>query len=220
VESRVKERLTGAVILVAAIVLLVPELLSGPHREAAPAAAALAGPPLRSLQVDLREDSRKAPADAPAGEPAAADSAPAPTVAGPAQPTLPATPAAIAPSLRTQPSTPPVIAPSVPASSAPARGPSGAAASGPPRAAPAAAAESTAGGWLVQVGTFASRANAERLAHELRSHGFKTGIFESAGKGRALYRVRVGPVPDHAAAQALATRLRAAGHAGALVPHT
>ncbi|MDP9082248.1 MAG: hypothetical protein M3N50_00550, partial [Pseudomonadota bacterium] len=54
-DRRVKERLVGASILVALIVLIVPELLSGP-KPAAPAAPRLpasAPEPLRNVTVDL-----------------------------------------------------------------------------------------------------------------------------------------------------------------------
>ena len=57
-----KERLTGAIILVVLIVLLVPELLSGPKSPSAPAPAGAAStsseePPLRSYTINLGDDS-------------------------------------------------------------------------------------------------------------------------------------------------------------------
>lgn len=54
VETRVKERLVGAVIFVALIVALVPEILSGPHRDAT-AADANSSEPLRTYTIDLAE---------------------------------------------------------------------------------------------------------------------------------------------------------------------
>ena len=58
---QVKERLTGAIIVVALIVLLVPELLSGPIRSA-PRTVAMASsveePPLRSYTIHLADDAR------------------------------------------------------------------------------------------------------------------------------------------------------------------
>ncbi|MGH8268291.1 MAG: SPOR domain-containing protein, partial [Steroidobacteraceae bacterium] len=77
----------------------------------------------------------------------------------------------------------------------------------------------SAGGaaWVVQLGSFASRANAERLAQQVRGRGFAVGV-SRAGSGRRLYRVRVGPARDHAAALQLQARLRAAGHGGSIVP--
>jgi cell division protein FtsN len=70
---------------------------------------------------------------------------------------------------------------------------------------------------MVQLGSFASRANAERLARQVRAQGFAASVSQGAS-GRRLYRVRVGPARDHAAASALAQQLRTAGHSGAIVP--
>ena len=56
-----KERLTGAIIIVALIVLLVPELLSGPVRSAPRTATVVPSaeePPLRSYTINLTEDTR------------------------------------------------------------------------------------------------------------------------------------------------------------------
>ncbi|HEY4773006.1 MAG TPA: SPOR domain-containing protein, partial [Steroidobacteraceae bacterium] len=64
--------------------------------------------------------------------------------------------------------------------------------------------------------SFASRANAERLVHDLRAKGYAAFSTESASGGRKLYRVRVGPAGNHAAAETLAARLRSAGHPGSL----
>ena len=61
-DRRLKERLVGATILVALIVLIVPELLSGPKRPTLPPlAAGLPAAPSRSVVVDL--DTRKAIAE-------------------------------------------------------------------------------------------------------------------------------------------------------------
>jgi cell division septation protein DedD len=83
---------------------------------------------------------------------------------------------------------------------------------------PAAPAASGAG-WTVQLGSFASRANAERLVSDLKAKGFAAFSTESGSGGRKLYRVRVGPAGDRASAEALGAKLRAAGHPGALTQH-
>src|SRR3954464_12233288 len=57
-EARAKQRLTGAIILVALFVLLVPELLTGP-REAHPATETPSDEGLRRYTIDL--DARNAP---------------------------------------------------------------------------------------------------------------------------------------------------------------
>src|SRR5262249_36999007 len=73
------------------------------------------------------------------------------------------------------------------------------------------------GAWMVQLGSFASRGNADRLAHQLKGQGFAASVSQGSS-GRHLYRVRVGPVHDHGAAAQLQAKLQAAGHTGSVVP--
>jgi cell division septation protein DedD len=200
----VKERLTGAIILVALIVLLVPALLTGPVRSpphvlATASSAAAEQPQLRSYTIHLADDARAHAAAGPSGpeQPApigaAADAAasPAAPTAVPAGTPAPAAPASGAPS----PATPAVAPPPPPGTSMSAQ----------------------SGAWMVQLGSFASRANAERLAQQLRARGFQAGVSQGT-RGRRLYRVQAGPAQTRAAAAQLAARLRAAGHAGTIVP--
>jgi DedD protein len=86
-DRRVKERLIGASILVAFVVLVVPELLSGPKPGSAPSGRApLAAPePTRNVTVDLATS--KAPANSEE-QAAATDLAPAATTTPP-PPTMP-----------------------------------------------------------------------------------------------------------------------------------
>jgi len=194
-------------ILVALMVLLVPELLTGPIRSAPRAAAAAPSaeePPLRSYTINLVDDTHSRSAAA--------------TASGPQQPTS----LSVAPPAAAE-STPP------PASSAAPRAPEAAPAAPPPllpaksaraSAAAASAANSVAGdsgAWMVQLGSFASRTNAERLAGQVRAGGFKVSVSQGSS-GRRLYRVRVGPAHDREAATQLAVKLRAAGHSGSIVP--
>ena len=91
VDVQAKDRLTGAVILVVLLVLVVPELLSGPERKVATATVPRSDePPLRSYTMDLGDDARTR--RAPASDPAAAA---APTAGAPAAEVT--TPAATAP---------------------------------------------------------------------------------------------------------------------------
>jgi DedD protein len=265
----VKERLTGAVILVALIVLLVPELLTGPVRSATapqPAAASAEESPLRSYTIDLADENRSQGASSSAGSPspqpaAATPGSPEPSTAKPAsisegrqaggEPTD-AEPAATSdpsrlpapqdkpleathgqPPAQEQPApTPhprpvethprPVEAHPRPVEKAPAPAHHLAAAKPPEAKQPATPSEaSSAGsGWVVQLGVFASRANADRLAEELKGKGFKVAVSEIAGNGRKLFRVRSAPLADRGAAQDLAVKLRAAGATGSVVPRT
>jgi DedD protein len=233
-DSLVKERLTGAIILVVLIVLLVPELLSGPSRPApvsqaaAPSSSSSEDPPLRSYTIDLADESHGA-------TPSAGTTTNAPAQAsGPAQPsTIVEHPAQNASTGQQSPvAGPPIDAspqespqPARAAPAAPAEKPS----SGPRLAAapkrPPAVAEragtgekAASGGWVVQVGVFAKRANAERLVRDLQEQGFRTQVSENTSGGRTLWWVRTGPVAERAAAEQLSARLRAAGHVGSVIP--
>jgi DedD protein len=216
---KVKERLTGAIILVALIVLLVPELLTGPVRtttRAAAVASSTEGPPLLSYTIKLGDDARArsaAPAASgpaqpspltanAAADPAATAAPPAP--AGATTPVEPAAPAAAAPAAVAPVAVAPAAATALPAPAAAGPGSKSAA------AAPGA-------GWVVQLGSFASHANAEQLARKVHAQGFTVSVSQGS-RGRRLYRVRVGPVADRPAALQLAQRLRASGHSGAIVP--
>jgi len=208
VDTLVKERLTGAIILVALIVVLVPELLSGPIHPAARAhgpASSAEEPPLRSYTINLADESHGGtlpmqaaseplPAPAPAVEPAAP--------AGKPQPVSAAAPAA------------PAAAPAAPAAHAAATPPHASAAP-PATASPAAA--TGAGAYVVQLGSFASRANADRLAKQVQGLGYPVSVSRGT-TGRRLYRVQVGPARDRTSAEQMAAKLSAQGHAGKVVP--
>ena len=194
-------------ILVALMVLLVPELLTGPIRSA-PRTAAVASsaeePPLRSYTINLADDAHSRSTAA--------------TASGPQQPTSlsVAQPAAA----ESTPPPAPSAAPRAPQAAPAAPPPPMPAKSGRASAAAASAANSVAGDsgtWMVQLGSFASRTNAERLARQVRAGGFKVSVSQGSS-GRRLYRVRVGPAHDREAAMQLAVKLRAAGHSGSLVP--
>jgi len=203
---KVKERLTGAILLVALIVVLVPELLRGPIRST-PQTTAVASPngepPLRSYTIDLAEEhphSAVAGSGEPmtAGLPAAPAAQPGTTRASPSMPTAAAvTTAAAAPTA--------IAATTATATTA--------AGTTPATTAPAAGHES----FVVQLGSFANRANAERLAHQVHAQGFAVSVSRGSS-GRRLYHVRAGPATDRAKATQLAEQLRSHGHAGAVVP--
>jgi DedD protein len=201
----VKERLTGAIILVALMVLLVPELLTGPVRSAPETPAvtpSTEGAPLRSYTIKLSDDAH--------ARNAAGGSAP------PEQPALIERPPAAAPPVEAaRGPPPPALADG--ASRAPSAAPAGKAAAPPAAASPAMSGEGGSGAWVVQLGSFAQHANAERLARQVKAQGFRVSVSQE-GSGRRLYRVRVGPAQDRSAATQLATQLQAAGHRGAVVP--
>ena len=198
-----KERLTGALILVGLIVVLVPELLSGPIARTVntrgPVSAA-EEPPLRSYTINLADEPRGGSGSArpqPSAPAAPVTAAPEPVAATPPPPTAAGTETEQAPSV-TRP----------------------AASNAPPPAPPQSAATpagSSAAAYMVQLGSFANRANAERLAQQVHALGYPVSVSRGT-TGRRLYRVQVGPSHERAAAEQTAAKLRAQGHKGAVVP--
>jgi len=207
VDTLVKERLTGAIILVGLIVVLVPELLSGPIRPVARAhgpGSSAEEPPLRSYTISLADEAHGGSGSAQPQPAGAAPSPLAPAAAERAAP-QPATPSAAAP---VPVAVPPAKTAAVPTEHKPPPGP-------PPAAATTAAAPSAAG-WVVQLGSFANRSNADRLAQQVRSLGYPVSVSRGT-TGRRLYHVQVGPTPERAAAEQMAAKLAAQGHKGAVM---
>jgi DedD protein len=233
VESSTKERLTGALILIAALVVLVPEMLSGPGRRAgaiAPAQDPQAGAPMRTYDMPLDpaaagSDKRQQGLTPTPGEEAAAvpppvtqSAPPAPPVAeaasavaqaateegkAPAGDAAPRTGAAPAAAEAAKPSAAAEAKPASPEASKPAT----------PETTPVAAG----GKWWVQAGVFASADNAQRLARDLKAAGIPTVVSQITAQGKQMHRVRSGPVADRAAALALQAKLAAKGHKSTLV---
>jgi DedD protein len=199
-ESRAKQRLTGAVILVALFVLLVPELLTGPG-DAPPTADNSSDEGLRRYTIDLDAQDGSGQPMAPASNeaPVALPEVATP-MSVPPEAATPATPAA-APAPAPQPAAP-VTANSM--------APTNNIAAPAPRAEP--------GTFVVQLGSFGSRENAERLVRDMTARGFATFIAPITSNGRELYRVRVGPTRDRASAEALAAELKRVGQSGSIVP--
>jgi cell division protein FtsN len=199
---------------VALIVLLVPELLTGPIRSAPRAAAATAGgAPLRSITISL-DDAARSKSAGPQG---AATESPAPV---PLPETAPAEEATVTPQADT-PAAVPAPAPAAPPAATPPPSPAPVAPRSRAEAVPThpkaeAPAAATAGSLVVQLGSFASRSNADHFAQKLKGQGFTASVSQYPS-GRRLYRVWVGPVHDHGAAVALQGKLQAAGHVGAIV---
>jgi DedD protein len=206
VDPSLKQRLVGAGILVALIVIVVPELLRGkappqggptllPRAAKEAAAGAEANAPLRSVTVDMRDSGAPPPsAGSPPGPASAASATPVPAAAPDVAP-APASPMAGKAA--------PAVVPEPAATPAAARLPKPVA-DGP---------------WVVQLGSFALKVSAERLARELKAAGYPAYVSPVQRGARELFRVRVGPMGDRQAASAYFTELRAAGKDVAIVPN-
>jgi len=232
-DRRVKERLVGASILVVLIVLIVPELLSGPPTgPVTPRLPVSAPEPVRNVTVDLATSKSPEPVVEPApasstqtqGAHGAAESpgsaasmGGAASAAGAATPTGAANSGAAAATNDAEGSArvPPPAAP--PPAAAPPSPPLETGAP-PPTSKSATARAATSGhGWAVQLGSFASRANADKLVRQLRAQGFGVYVLSGGSGTAARYRVRVGPLADRNVATQAAAKLKSSGHVGSLV---
>jgi DedD protein len=220
-ENRLKERLTGAAILVALIVLLVPEMFHGQRRDVAASAGSGEGAPVRSYTIDLSNGpARTAPlqstpgtSGANAGGETAAEAVPAhPTPHAQAPAPSPVSPSATASAVAAPPAAAPAATVSPAAHSASTVS---AASANAPRNAPPPAQRASASSWSVQLGLFAQRENAERLAHSAQGKGFAVNVSAADAKGH--FRVRIAGLADRASAQALQQRLRGQGFTAAIV---
>lgn len=210
-EGPVKERLTGALILIAALIIVVPEMLSGPDRnQPVSGDDAEAGPPLRTYQLQLDTPSAARSEDQSALSPRTVQAAPETPAAAVEPPAAQSTPEA-APAPAAPAATPAVENPASKNLAA-----KNTAADRPAMEKPAAAAAST-GNWWAQLGSFAARENAERLARQLRAAGYQVSVSPAKSNGKELFRVRAGPASSREAALALQSRLAAAGHKSTLV---
>ena len=218
-ERNLKERIVGAIVIVALGIIIIPWLLDGPAQSSRPVERALELPPAeqpgRTYTIPLDpaagppvpvETGNGGPVIQPRPGAGAVQRPPRDDAAAPvAQPEPQATRPAAQP---TQP--PPRPAPqSAPATSAPP-----AAAPAPQPTPPQAGAE---GAWTVQVGSFSQADNAQALQRRLVSEGFDAFVSRVVTDAGTMHRVRVGPVPERDAAEQQLARLRAAGHAGARV---
>ena len=202
-DESLKARLIGAAVLVAAAVLLIPELLSGrKSAEPQPADPAEARG-TRTFTIELNGGNRAGDlpppaAEAPAPAPAAAAERPAaePPAAAPAgpapEPVAPREPPAVA-------KAPPTTSVQPPAETAPVPAPV------------------TRGGWAVQVGAFGSAAAAQRLVKDLQGAGYRAFVSPLTRSGKTLHRVRVGPEAERDDANRLAGRLKGRGLPTAVV---
>jgi cell division septation protein DedD len=214
VETSTKERLTGALLVVLALVVAVPELLSGrrpPGSGDLPAQNPEEGAPLQTYNVRLDAPDTAAAATHDVPPAAAAQIAAVPPPVTRETPPEPAAAAAAAPAAApakpaARPAPEPVRQTDKTKAAKTAAGKSGA---------PSAPAAATA--WWVQLGSFASQDNAERLARKMRGAGFKIEVSQDRVNGKELYMVRAGPVADRTAATALQARLAAAGQKKSLL---
>jgi DedD protein len=222
VERIVKERLVGAAVLMAAAIILIPEMLSGPDRdsEQEPAAQARSDAPIKTYTIDLSQspsaqptppvvDNRAPPREEPA----------APTTITAAPPSEQSSGEQPAGDDQAKPEEPEQTASAAPVVTAPAvvEQPTAAPARTTPPPLASNTGAPTSGRWAVQIGSYAREATAERIAKQLRDQGQRAFVMPVKSGGATLYRVRLGPMQDRASAEAALRDVKSAG--AAIVSH-
>lgn len=204
--------------LVAAAVVLIPEMLSGPKRGDDASAKRNGDEPFKTYTIDLNRSPGASTASTPTTTPVD-ERAPPPeseaqqTTNEPTQASAPdsETPAeeraqtaqASPESAQPEPAPPPQrVAERQPEPQPRPREHSAASTRETTTPAPVASAPTvpTSRGWAVQLGSFASKATAERMAKEFSSSGQAAFVMPVKSGANTLYRVRVGPFAERAAA--------------------
>ncbi len=205
-EPALKQRLWGAVILVALAVIFLPMLIQGPAPDSGVSDVPLTMPDAPAGQYETRELPLVAPGEAPEGGAVGLDNTAAnPDAADLATPAMPGAGASVAQPAPSASSSQPVPLgaegvsepAALPAEIAPAP-------ASPASTLPAPAA---GGDYAVNLGSFANAANAEGVVRALKQSQLPGYSEPATVNGRSGYRVRVGPYATRADAEA--ARLRA-----------
>jgi DedD protein len=186
-----KQRMVGALVLVALAVIFLPMLFSRQDEQrqvtveapAAPQAPAM--PQVQMETVAVPEPQALPQEPVPTDEEVAEDTAPAAPVA----------PAPTAPIMITKPVAPPAVAKPIPAPAQPIT----AASSKPDTTQSRVDANGLSVSWSVQLASLSSRASAESLQKTLRTQGYNAYIRSADGKNRVF----VGPLIERAEADRL-----------------
>ena len=241
VERHVKERLVGAAVLVAAAVILIPEMLSGPKREQRhpPAAQVAEGgePPLKTYTIDLSQSpaAKAAPPPESATPPTVIEApAPPPENSEPSEAVGSASADAVPPN-QAQPESPAVEKPPSDATSVDRSPPESAAPTPPavaaapsqrdvappatPAANPEAPVRSAEKGWAVQLASLDNQAAANSMSKQLRDKGYDAFVMPFKKGAATWYRVRVGPVKERQAANELQRKVKETTPGAIVVPH-
>jgi len=200
VDRQLLERMIGASVLVIFLIVIVPAVLTGPEQV-----------PVNDISQPMDADGMRQVTIRPDG--AVASPPVAQPLEAPDAGALEATPVPAEPIPKPLPAPKPEPVPEPKPEPKPQPKPKAV-----PKPAPKPVAEKSAqlqAGWVVQLGSFSSKANAEALAKRAVQAGFASYLVPLARDGKTLYRVRVGPpAAQRSQAEKLAGKLKAAGYTG------
>lgn len=226
-ERALKERIIGAIVIVALVILVVPVFLDGPpdNGEIISERVPLPGQSDQQTQTVILARDREEPVPSQSTskpEPEAQQTASTADRLAEAKVIERATAAETIgesemPPIETEARNPEPEPKSEPKSEP--KAPSSVAKSAKESSLPVPTTTSATGMWAVQLGSFSSQENADRLAASLRKQGFAAFLSKLSTSSGQLHRVRIGPQKDREAAEAMAARLQKAGHKGKVLPH-
>jgi len=229
VDRQLLERMIGAAVLVVLLILVVPAILTGPEQlPATDEVQTSGGANLRQLTIRPDDDAPTPPvvsdATSPgrtavvprATEPVQEKRTPEPDTGKKSGAPGTRTEPEPGPEPRSKPQSKPKSEPRPRPQAKPAPAAVAAASeSAESKASPPTAAAKRESGWVVQLGSFASKPNAEGLASKVKAAGYQSYLEPLDRGGQTLYRVRVGPPDDQRSkAEKLAGRLARAGYRG------
>lgn len=199
------ERMVGAVVLLLLLVFVAPALLDGSREEAQPGSKDSATIPtetrVETIVLDIAPGS-----DVAASAESAVPPPPEPEVKPPPQPEpKPAPKPEPKPAPKPEPKPEPKPAPKPEAKPTPKP---------EPKPAPTQTVAEPPGSFIVQLGSFSERKNAESFFNKVKARGFSVKLTQVATDSGPRYRVYVGPRPTREAADELAAIMANSGYKG------
>jgi DedD protein len=186
-DQMLKQRLIGAIVIIALAVIFIPMILEGPDDELSPRTQNMPPPPTIDYQTEV-----ELPVPEESTEPAGslADTATEQEVSAIPEPPM-AQPEAVtseaeAPARQAEPVVAKQPSPGMPSRTA---------------------TTMTQGDWILQVGSFSQQANALSLRDRLKKSGYQVSVRDVKGAGGTIHRVLIGPVSDRPAAEKLRDKL-------------
>ena len=186
-DQMLKQRLIGAIVIIALAVIFIPMILEGPDDELSPRTQDMPPPPIIDYQTEVE---LPMPEESTEPSESLADTTTDLEVSAiPEPPISKSEVVTIEAEAPVQQAEPVVATPTSPA--IPSR----------------AVTSITTGGWILQVGSFSQQANALSLRDRLKKSGYQASVKDVKAAGGTIHRVLVGPVSDRAAAEKLRNKL-------------
>jgi DedD protein len=196
-DQMLKQRLIGAIVIIALAVIFIPMILEGPDDELSPRTQDMPPPPTIDYQTEVE---LAVPEEATVPAESLADTSTEQEVSAIPEPPMPQPEAVtIEAEVPVKQSEPAVV--KQPLAKTP----------------PGTATSVTQGGWILQVGSFSQQANALALRDRLKKSGYQASVKEVKGGGGTIHRVLVGPVSDRPAAEKLRDKLASEQKLAAMV---